>query len=97
MQDGKALIAVFVEDVCWVTQVVVHRNFRGFGIATRLLNKLKTDSDALFGIISSHPAALVALSSVASGSSIRYWLLIASIAPSHFLLLKWAKRLQSSS
>lgn len=72
MRNGKALIELIVEDVCWITQMVVHRNFRGFGIATRLLNKLKTGSDALFGIIASHPAALVALSTVASGSSLQY-------------------------
>lgn len=72
MRNGKALIELIVEDVCWITQMVVHRNFRGVGIATRLLNKLKTGSDALFGIISSHPAALVALSTVASGSSLQY-------------------------
>lgn len=58
-----------MKDVCWITQVVVHQDFRGLGIATRLFNKLKTDGDAVFGIISSHPAALMALSRIALGSS----------------------------
>lgn len=49
--------------------MVVHQNFRGLGIATRLLNKIKTDGDAVFGMMSSHPAALMALSKIASGCS----------------------------
>lgn len=69
MRNGRALIALCAGNICWVTQVVVHQNFRGLGIATRLLNKIKTDGDAVFGMISSHPAALMALSRIASGCS----------------------------
>lgn len=55
-------------NVCWITQIVVDQNYRGLKIATRLLEKLKSDKDVLFGIIASHPAALMALAKTAAGN-----------------------------
>ncbi|KAK0655495.1 hypothetical protein B0T16DRAFT_315221 [Cercophora newfieldiana] len=47
--------------VCWVTQLVVHHRWRERRIATRLLEKLRKKDDDIFGIMSSHPAALIAM------------------------------------
>lgn len=46
--------------VCWVTQLVVHSDFRERGLATHLLMQLRHDDDAIYGIMSSHPAACLA-------------------------------------
>ncbi|MCJ1428456.1 hypothetical protein MMC29_006366 [Sticta canariensis] len=46
--------------VCWVTQLVVHSDFRERGLATHLLIQLRHDDDAIYGIMSSHPAACLA-------------------------------------
>jgi hypothetical protein len=46
--------------VCWVTQLVVHSNFRERGLAVGLLNLLRQDDDAIYGLMSSHPAACLA-------------------------------------
>ena len=46
--------------VCWVTQLVVHSNFRERGLAASLLNQLRQDDDAIYGLMSSHPAACLA-------------------------------------
>lgn len=46
--------------VCWVTQLVVHCDFRERGLATSLLNQLRQDDDSIYGIMSSHPAACLA-------------------------------------
>ncbi|KAL9043761.1 MAG: hypothetical protein Q9214_003060, partial [Letrouitia sp. 1 TL-2023] len=46
--------------VCWVTQLVVHRNYREHGLATSLLNQIRQNDDAIYGIMSSHPAACLA-------------------------------------
>ena len=46
--------------VCWVTQLVVHGDFRERGLATNLLNQLRQDNDTIYGIMSSHPAACLA-------------------------------------
>ncbi|KAK3346349.1 hypothetical protein B0T25DRAFT_592588 [Lasiosphaeria hispida] len=48
--------------VCWVTQLVVHHEFRERRVATRLLEKLRKNDDEIFGIMSSHPAACIAIS-----------------------------------
>lgn len=53
--------------VCWVTQLVVHRDFRQRRLATRLLEKLRKRDDEIFGIMSSHPAALMAISKACGG------------------------------
>ncbi|EGX89796.1 hypothetical protein CCM_08049 [Cordyceps militaris CM01] len=46
--------------VCWVTQLVVSKEYRERGLAGGLLRALKQDSDNIFGIMSSHPAACLA-------------------------------------
>lgn len=46
--------------VCWVTQLVVHSDFRERGLAAGLLNQLRQDDDAIYGLMSSHPAACLA-------------------------------------
>ena len=46
--------------VCWVTQLVVHSDFRERGLAASLLNQLRQDDDNIYGLMSSHPAACLA-------------------------------------
>lgn len=46
--------------MCWVTQLVVHSDFRDHGLAAGLLNQLGQDNDAVYGIMSSHPATCLA-------------------------------------
>ena len=46
--------------VCWVTQLVVHSDFRERGLATGLLKHLREDDDSVYGLMSSHPAACLA-------------------------------------
>lgn len=46
--------------VCWVTQLVVHSDFRERRLAVGLLNQLRQDDDAIYGVMSSHPAACLA-------------------------------------
>jgi len=46
--------------VCWVTQLVVHSDFRERGLAAGLLNQLRHDDDSIYGLMSSHPAACLA-------------------------------------
>ena len=46
--------------VCWVTQLVVHSDFRERGLAVTLLNQLRQDDDTIYGLMSSHPAACLA-------------------------------------
>ena len=50
--DGKV--------VCWITQLVVHRDYRQRGLARGLMYQLREDGDEIFGIMSSHPAACIA-------------------------------------
>lgn len=52
------------KSVCWVTQLVVHKNYRGRGIAGSLLRMSMADSDDVYGIMSSHPHACIAAASV---------------------------------
>lgn len=40
-------------NVCWVTQLVVHSDFRERGLATGLLNQLRQDDDGIYGLMSS--------------------------------------------
>ncbi|KAF5695726.1 acyl n-acyltransferase [Fusarium globosum] len=50
--------------ICWVTQLVVHKEYRGKGIASTLLRMSMADSDDMYGIMSSHPYACVAATAV---------------------------------
>ncbi|POR34624.1 Uncharacterized protein TPAR_05183 [Tolypocladium paradoxum] len=47
--------------VLWITQLVVHSDFRERRLATSLLLNCLDDDDEVFGIMSSHPAACKAL------------------------------------
>ena len=46
--------------VCWVTQLVVHKDCRDNGLASDLLRTLREPTDDIYGIMSSHPAACLA-------------------------------------
>ncbi|KFA50737.1 hypothetical protein S40293_11535 [Stachybotrys chartarum IBT 40293] len=48
------------KSVCWVTQLVVGQDYRERGLASGLLRSLRTDTDHIYGIMSSHPAACLA-------------------------------------
>ncbi|KAI9723035.1 MAG: hypothetical protein M1812_001484 [Candelaria pacifica] len=50
--DGKT--------VCWITQLVVHSQFRERGLAVGMLHHLRQHEDKVYGIMSSHPAACLA-------------------------------------
>lgn len=59
--------------VCWVTQLVVHSDFRRCKLAYFLLNLLRQDDVAIYGIMSSHPAAcLAAARAFGSKGIVRY-------------------------
>ena len=61
--DGKG--------VCWITQLVVAKDYRERGLASGLLRSLRAEADDICGIISSHPAAcLAAVSSFGSMSNL---------------------------
>lgn len=53
--DGK--------NICWITQLVVDRNYRERGLASGLLRSIRFDTDDMYGIMSSHPAACMAAAS----------------------------------
>jgi hypothetical protein len=48
------------QTVCWITQLVIHRDFRERGLAFTLLNQFRQQDDDIYGIMSSHPAACLA-------------------------------------
>ncbi|KZV99496.1 hypothetical protein EXIGLDRAFT_831438 [Exidia glandulosa HHB12029] len=55
------------QSICWVTQLVVHTEFRRRRVASFMLNMLKHDAfpnAVAFGLASSHPAACMALASL---------------------------------
>jgi GNAT superfamily N-acetyltransferase len=65
---GHAFFCTFTyqsKEVCWVTQLLVHSEYRGKSIATTLLNTClgRYNKEQLFGmaLVSSHPAAVRAL------------------------------------
>ncbi|KAI2065042.1 hypothetical protein LOZ40_004287 [Ophidiomyces ophidiicola] len=61
--------------VCWITQLVVHREYRRRGLATGLLNELRETNSSgggeVCGILSSHPAACLTVAKVFRRSRIR--------------------------
>ncbi|KAK7426510.1 hypothetical protein QQZ08_006968 [Neonectria magnoliae] len=76
--DGKLVGNAFTSGwnwtgkrVCWVTQLVVHRDHRGKGIASILLRMTMAESDDVYGIMSSHPYACMA-TAIMFGTSIEY-------------------------
>lgn len=63
---GHALVCRWSCDegnVCWVTQLVVHKEYRRRGLATMRLNTLRLDTDDIYGIMSSPAACLAAAAS----------------------------------
>ncbi|CAN8096746.1 unnamed protein product [Discula destructiva] len=48
------------KNICWITQLVVHKDYRMRGLARALLNLLMEETDDVFGVMSSHPAACMA-------------------------------------
>ncbi|KAJ5917526.1 hypothetical protein N7466_011080 [Penicillium verhagenii] len=52
------------QTVCWITQLVVDQYNRGKGLASGLLRALIQDSDHIYGVMSSHPAACLAAAKV---------------------------------
>ena len=54
--------------VGWITQLVVSSEYRRQGIATVLLHRLRRDTHTAFGLLSSHPAACLALAKLGSES-----------------------------
>ena len=55
------------KSVCWVTQLVVDRNYRERGLAKGLLNQLRQDDVDMYGLMSSHPAACMAAAKAFGG------------------------------
>jgi GNAT superfamily N-acetyltransferase len=53
--------------VCWVTQLVVDRDYRERGLAKGLLNQLKQNDVDIYGLMSSHPAACLAAAKAFGG------------------------------
>jgi hypothetical protein len=52
------------KSVCWITQLVVHRDYRERRLAVGLLNELKENDDDIYGLVSSHPGACAAAARV---------------------------------
>ena len=50
--------------MCWITQLVVHRDYRERRLATGLLTELREDNDDIYGIMSSHAASCLATANV---------------------------------
>jgi len=48
--------------ICWITQLVVHQDYRERGLAAGLLDEIRLDGDDVYGVMSSHPAACLAAS-----------------------------------
>lgn len=48
------------QKVCWITQLVIHSDYRERGLAVGLLSCLRQDDDNVYGLMSSHPAACLA-------------------------------------
>lgn len=55
------------QTICWVTQLVVSREFRERKLAYGLLDMLKSDEDDVYGVASSHAAACITLGNVFGG------------------------------
>lgn len=65
--DGKLVGNAFAcrwefngKSVCWITQLVVDRDYRERGVASGLLRSLRTGREEIYGIVSSNPAACLA-------------------------------------
>ena len=56
--------------VCWITQLVVHADYRERGLAAGLLSNIRHADDDIYCIMSSHPAACMAAAKVFGSKSI---------------------------
>ena len=70
--------------VCWITQLVVHQDYRGYRLATHLLVKSREADDEIFGIMSSHPFACIAAAKACSGEWLVAACLVGATANSSF-------------
>ncbi|KAF8420715.1 hypothetical protein EV426DRAFT_611905 [Tirmania nivea] len=59
------------QNICWITQLVVSREFRERKLAYGLLDMLKSDEDDIYGVASSHAAACITLANV-FGNGFKY-------------------------
>lgn len=67
---GHAIACRWTSDVgriCWITQLVVEKESRSSGVATGLLEKLIDPDVYAYGILSSHPHAIMTLRNVFGG------------------------------
>lgn len=62
--------------ICWITQLVVDRNYRERGLASMLLYTLKQDDDSMYGVASSHPATCLATANIFSSKPLLHFLLV---------------------
>jgi hypothetical protein len=53
--------------VCWITQLVVHRDYRERSLAKGLLSELMEANDDIYGVMSSHLAACLATAKAFGG------------------------------
>jgi hypothetical protein len=60
------------DEICWITQLVVHGDYRSRGVATALLEALRDDGIFAYGIMSSHPHAVMAAAKAFSGGSVGF-------------------------
>ncbi len=61
---------VIVQDLCWITQLVVRKEYRRKGYATSLIKAIATTyACSMFGIVSSNPYSLRALQKAIPGST----------------------------
>lgn len=63
---GSAFACRWEQDgmnICWITQLVVDKEYRRRGFANGLLRSFRLETDDIYGIVSSHPAACLAASS----------------------------------
>ena len=58
--------------ICWITQLVLDRHYRERGIAGLLLKTLVEDTDDMYGIMSSHPAACLAAMKAFGSTTLHY-------------------------
>lgn len=59
--------------ICWISQLVVHREYRERGLAAGLLNEVREEQDSVYGLMSSHAAACIAAAR-AFGSKCTLWI-----------------------
>ena len=51
------------KNICWVTQLVIDKEYHERGLASGLLQSLCLDADGIYSVMSSHAAACLAAAS----------------------------------